>query len=183
MRAKLYGGNPPRDGQNSGGVDFVEAKRHGAEKSLQGCSAKICPGLKKWKESCGEKTAGSGKMQAKLFGESGPGLTKFLWCGFRGEKTGRGDGGAKTALVQANGRGVFGVETACGGKLRAELFEGKPPRVGQNSGGVDFVEGKRHGAEKKAPRKSPQDGQNSGGVDFVERKRHRAEMKPPRLFR
>ncbi|KRY94781.1 hypothetical protein T11_12219, partial [Trichinella zimbabwensis] len=40
--------------------------------------------------------------------------------------------------------------------MRAKLFEGKPhqgkpPRVRQNSGGVDFVERKRHGAEKKAP--------------------------------
>ncbi|KRY94538.1 hypothetical protein T11_5560 [Trichinella zimbabwensis] len=29
---------------------------------------------------------------------------------------------------------------------------GKPPQVRQNSGGVDFVERKRHGVEKNAPR-------------------------------
>ncbi|KRY63042.1 hypothetical protein T11_8679, partial [Trichinella zimbabwensis] len=32
------------------------------------------------------------------------------------------------------------------------LFGGKSPRVGQNSGGVYFVEGKRHSAERKPPR-------------------------------
>ncbi|KRY65862.1 hypothetical protein T11_1133, partial [Trichinella zimbabwensis] len=47
----LFEGKPPRVRQNSGGVDFVEGKRHGAEKSLQRCSGEIRSGLKKWKRS------------------------------------------------------------------------------------------------------------------------------------
>ncbi|KRY94178.1 hypothetical protein T11_11167 [Trichinella zimbabwensis] len=34
--------------------------------------------------------------------------------------------------------------------MRAKLFKGKPPLVRQNSGGVDFVERKRHGGENTA---------------------------------
>ncbi|KRZ00182.1 hypothetical protein T11_1501, partial [Trichinella zimbabwensis] len=37
-RKNRSGGKPHQVGQNSGGVDFVEGKRHGAEKSLQRCS-------------------------------------------------------------------------------------------------------------------------------------------------
>ncbi|KRY98722.1 hypothetical protein T11_9336 [Trichinella zimbabwensis] len=99
MLSKLFGKKPPRDGQNCGGVDFVERKRHGAEKKP--------PTL--------------------------------------------GVGGGKTALGQAKCWGVFVAKTARGGKMRAKLFVGKPPQDGQNSAGVDFGEGKGHGAEKKPP--------------------------------
>ncbi|KRY98362.1 hypothetical protein T11_2373, partial [Trichinella zimbabwensis] len=54
-------------------------------------------------------------------------------------------------LGQANCREVFGEKTARGGKMRAKLFGGKPPQDGQNSCGVDFMERKRHVAEKKPP--------------------------------
>ncbi|KRZ66005.1 hypothetical protein T10_6172 [Trichinella papuae] len=79
-------------------------------------------------------------------------------------KNGRGVGGEKTALGQAKCKAVFGGNTARGGKkasmvdrektarggeMRAKLFGGKLPHARQNSAGLDFVERKRHGAEKK----------------------------------
>ncbi|KRY95424.1 hypothetical protein T11_4527 [Trichinella zimbabwensis] len=70
--------------------------------------------------------------------------------------------------------------------MRAKLFVGNPPRDGQNSGGVDFMKWRRHGAERKPPRlfrKLTQTERKSGGMDFEGRKRHGAERKPPRLFR
>ncbi|KRY99376.1 hypothetical protein T11_4951 [Trichinella zimbabwensis] len=178
MREKLFG-KASRDGQNCGGVHFVERKRHGAERKpprlFSGVGGeKTALGEANCKGVFGGETAGGGKMRAKLFwGKAAPGLRKFRWCGFCGEETARGRkeaskvvrlkaaltlkngrvvGGEKTALKQANCRGVFGEKTARGGKMRAKLYGGKPPLDGQNSGGVDFVERRRHGAERKPPR-------------------------------
>ncbi|KRY64308.1 hypothetical protein T11_16288, partial [Trichinella zimbabwensis] len=70
MRAKLYGGKPPRDGQNSGGVDFVERKRHGAERKparLVQEKAALCP--KNGREVGGEKTALGQANCRGVFGE------------------------------------------------------------------------------------------------------------------
>ncbi|KRZ01714.1 hypothetical protein T11_7795 [Trichinella zimbabwensis] len=150
-------GKSPREGQNSAGVDFVEGKRHRAEKR---------PPLLIRKRHMAEKCVQS------CLRETAPGQTKCRWCGFRGEETaqgrkeaskvvhvkaalcpknGRGVGGQKTPLRQAKCWGVLVEKSARGGKMRAKLFGGKPPRDGQNSGGVDFVERKRHRAEKKPP--------------------------------
>ncbi|KRZ01719.1 hypothetical protein T11_10 [Trichinella zimbabwensis] len=230
MRAKLFKGKPPQVRQNSGGVDFVERKRHGAKRKPPSYWGKVAPGRTKfsWCGYCGRETtrgrkrasiadgvkaaeaACGGKMRAKLFkgklplvrensggvdfvegkhhraakkppslfcfceekgtwrknackvvwGKAAKERTKFLWCGFCGEKTGRCRKEAykvvlvKAALGRKNGRGgSFGEKTTRGGKMRSKLFGGKPPRDGQNSGGVDFVEKKRHGAEKKPPRR------------------------------
>ncbi|KRY97617.1 hypothetical protein T11_8734 [Trichinella zimbabwensis] len=75
MSAKLFEGKSPRYGQNSGGVDFVEGKRHGAEKK---------PLTLFWGVG-GEKTALGGKMGATLFGESLPGTDKIqvVWILWR----------------------------------------------------------------------------------------------------
>ncbi|KRY95043.1 hypothetical protein T11_332 [Trichinella zimbabwensis] len=110
-------------------------------------------------------------MREKLFGKASQGRTKLWWCAFCGEERAQGRKKAskvvqvkaalgekkvswwgETALGQANCKGVFGGETARGGKMRAKLFGGKPPLDGHNSGIVDFVERKRHGAERKPPR-------------------------------
>ncbi|KRZ66006.1 hypothetical protein T10_2890 [Trichinella papuae] len=84
MRTKLLGGKLPWDGKNSGGVDFVEGKRHEAER--------------------------------------------------------------KPPMLMG---GVLGEKTARGGKIRAELFRGMLSSARQNSAGLDFVERKRQGTEKK----------------------------------
>ncbi|KRY97433.1 hypothetical protein T11_8582 [Trichinella zimbabwensis] len=63
MCSKSFGGKPPRDGQNCGGVDFVEKKLHGAEKKP--------PRL--------ERTARGGKRIVEIcFGESRQEMNKIL---------------------------------------------------------------------------------------------------------
>ncbi|KRY95981.1 hypothetical protein T11_14935, partial [Trichinella zimbabwensis] len=105
-----------------------------------------------------EKTAHGGKMRAMLFGGKPPGTDEILvvWILWRengiGRKESLQDCSGESRAGPKNGRGVFGEKTARGGKIRAMFFGGKPPRDAQNSGGGDFVERRRHGAERKPPR-------------------------------
>ncbi|KRY98975.1 hypothetical protein T11_16080, partial [Trichinella zimbabwensis] len=189
MRAKLFGGKPPRDGQNSGGVHFVEKKRHAAERKP--------PWL--FRDVLGEKTARGGKMRAKLFGGKPFGTDEILvvWILYRENGTGRKeslqDCSGESRAGPKNGRGVFVEKTARGGKMRAKLFGGKPPQDGQNSGGVDYMEWRRHGAERKPPRlfrvgvEKTVLGQANCGRVFVEKTARGGKMraklfggKPPR---
>ncbi|KRZ66009.1 hypothetical protein T10_4026 [Trichinella papuae] len=92
-------------------------------------------------------------------------------------KNGRGVGWEKTALGDRKCRGDFAEKAARGGKMLAKLFGGKLPLARKNSAGIDFVERKRHRAEKKPlwliGRKPPSPkkwkgcwwGENSTGVD------------------
>ncbi|KRY97785.1 hypothetical protein T11_4720 [Trichinella zimbabwensis] len=97
-------------------------------------------------------------MRAKLFWGKPPGTDEILvvWILWRENGTGRKeslqDCSGESRAGLKNGRGVFVEKTARGGKMRAKLFGGKPPRDGQNSGGVDYMEWRRHGAERKPPR-------------------------------
>ncbi|KRY99299.1 hypothetical protein T11_8486, partial [Trichinella zimbabwensis] len=212
MRAKLFDGKPPRDGQNSGGVDFAERKRHLAEKSLHGCSGEFL-----WrKRHVAEKCVQSCLMESRPVSDK----IQVVWILWRGDGTGPKEGlqdcsGENRAGLK-NGRGVFGEKTARGGKIRAKLFGGKPPWAEKMEG--KFLWRKRHVVEKcvqsfllesrpstdkilvvcilwrgdgTGPKGSLQDcsGESCagpknlrgvfGGVDFVERKRHGAEKKPP----
>ncbi|KRZ66704.1 hypothetical protein T10_319 [Trichinella papuae] len=116
---------------NSGGVDFMGRKRHGAERKP--------PRL--FRGDFVEKTVYGGKRIVEIcFGECSPGGTKFWWWGFCGEATARAE--KKPPILI---RGVYGEKAARGGKMGAKLFVGKPPRDGQNSGSVKAALGQKNG--------------------------------------
>ncbi|KRY98361.1 hypothetical protein T11_14066, partial [Trichinella zimbabwensis] len=95
----------------------------------------------------------------QIVGESRPGTDKIqvVWILWNGNGTEQ-----KKSLLR------------CSGEIRSGLKKWKRRWWGENGtwreNGGNVVWGK-----------SPRDGQNSGGVDFMERRRHGAERKPPRL--
>ncbi|KRZ00187.1 hypothetical protein T11_6007, partial [Trichinella zimbabwensis] len=178
-------------GKTARGVDFVERKRHGAERKPPRLFRRKPPWDEKMevelvgrKRHLGKQIVGellgrkrqkkrhrAEKMPPRSFSTFRKNASKVVWG-----KSPRTD---KIQLVwilwKENGTGQKKSPQGCSAEICLVPKKWKRSWWGENGTWQE-------NACKVVGEKSPRDGQNSGGVDFVEGKRHGAEKKPPTLF-